>query len=58
MAKQQFSDELELLKKYIQSSDNEDAKRPLLFPLFRKLFKDKFLTESATYGADGYVEDS
>lgn len=56
MAKQQFSDELELLKKYIQSPDNEDAKRPLLFPLFRKLFKDKFLTESATYGADGYVE--
>ena len=59
MAKQQtFDSELKSLQKYIESNENEDAKRQLLFPLFTKLFKDKFSTESAknTHGADGYVE--
>jgi hypothetical protein len=59
MAKQpSFDAELKLLQKYIESNENEDAKRPLLFPLFAKLFKDKFTSESATgtFGADGYVE--
>lgn len=62
MAKQHYSEELESLKKYINSSENEDAKRPLLFPLFRKLIKeDKYkgkelLTESSAFGADAYID--
>ena len=59
MAKEiSYDAELKLLQKYIESAENEDAKRPLLFPLFSKIFKDKFTSESATgtFGADGYVE--
>jgi hypothetical protein len=59
MAKEiSYDAELKLLQKYIESDENEDAKRSLLFPLFTKLFKDKFTSESATgtFGADGYVE--
>lgn len=48
--------ELEDLRQYLRSDLNEDAKRPLLYPLFRKLFKDKFKIESNAYGADVYVE--
>ncbi len=58
MAKEiSYDAELKLLQKYIESNENEDAKRSLLFPLFTKLFKDKFTSESATgtFGADGYV---
>lgn len=53
-----FDQELKSLQKYIESNENEDAKRQLLYPLFTKLFKDKFKIESAlnTHGADGYVE--
>lgn len=53
-----YDAELKLLQKYIESDENEDAKRPLLFPLFAKLFKNKFTSETATgtFGADGYVE--
>ncbi|WP_396149620.1 hypothetical protein [Flavobacterium sp.] len=53
-----FDQELRSLQKYIESNENEDAKRQLLYPLFTKLFKDKFKIESAqnTHGADGYVE--
>lgn len=50
-----FEKELQSLRKYIQSSDNEDAKRTLLYPLFQKLFKDKFKIESNANGTDGYV---
>ncbi|GEM54951.1 hypothetical protein FB1_11720 [Flavobacterium branchiophilum NBRC 15030 = ATCC 35035] len=59
MAKTQtFDQELRSLQKYIESNENEDAKRQLLYPLFTKLFKDKFSIESGknTHGADGYVE--
>ena len=43
MAKNQtYYQELQSLQKYIESSENEDAKRQLLYPLFTKLFKDKF----------------
>jgi hypothetical protein len=59
MAKNQtFEEELRSLQKYIESNENEDAKRQLLYPLFTKLFKDKFSIESGknTHGADGYVE--
>jgi hypothetical protein len=38
------------------SEDNEDAKRPLLYPLFQKLFREKFKVESNVSGADIYVE--
>lgn len=61
MAKQQtrqptFGDELESLKDYIRSESKENAKRDLLFPLFKKLFKDKVKSESDAAGADVYVE--
>src|ERR1035437_3761311 len=55
MANPSFGEELEKLKEYLRSTDNEDAKRPLLYPLFQKLFKDKFKIESNVYGADIYV---
>jgi hypothetical protein len=51
-----YSEELNALQKYIESDSNEDAKRPLLYPLFQKLFKDKFKIESDANNVDGYVE--
>src|ERR1035437_1642596 len=56
MAAQKVGDELEKFKEYLKSESNEDAKRHLLYPLFKKLFKDKFKTESDVHGADIYVE--
>jgi len=56
MANPAFGDELGKLTQYLRSDDNEDAKRPLLYPLFQKLFKDKFKIESNAFGADVYVE--
>lgn len=56
MAKKTFSDELELFKEYLKSDSNEDAKRPLLYPLFKKLYGDKFKVESDTFGADIYIQ--
>lgn len=56
MAAPLFADELGKLREYLRSEDNEDAKRPLLYPLFQKLFKDKFKIESNAQGADVYVE--
>ena len=35
-----YADELAQLRNYLQSEDNEDAKRDMLFPLFKKLFKE------------------
>ncbi len=55
MAAPSFGLELEDLKKYLKSSENEDAKRQLLFPLFKKLFKDNFRAESGAFGADIYI---
>ncbi len=49
-------EELNKIKQYLQSGDNEDAKRPLVYPLFTKLFKEKFKVESAAENADGYVD--
>ncbi len=51
-----YADELQSLREYLQSDDNEDAKRPLLYPLFKKLFSGKFQIESNAQGADIYVE--
>ncbi len=52
----EYSDELLKIREYLLSSDNEDAKRPLLYPLFQKLFREKFKVESNVSGADIYVE--
>lgn len=56
MTQPKISDELELFKKYLRSTDNEDARRPLLYPLFKKLFADKMKIESAACGADVYID--
>jgi hypothetical protein len=50
------TEELKKLKEYLTSESNEDAKRPLLYPLFQRLFKDKFKIESDACGADVYIE--
>ena len=55
MAQSKITDELELFRKYLRSADNEDARRPLLYPIFKKLFGDKMKTESAAHGADVYI---
>jgi len=51
-----YTDELRKLKEYIKSESNEDAKRPLLYPIFKKMFGEKVKTESDAFGADVYVE--
>ncbi len=51
-----YHSELKQFKEYIKSDRNEDAKRPLLYPLFKKLYKDKFKIESDAGNADVYVE--
>jgi len=51
-----YTDELRKFKEYLRSDSNEDAKRPLLYPLFKKLFGDKLKIESDACGADVYVE--
>jgi hypothetical protein len=56
MAQQKFSYELESLRAYLRSTDNEDARRPLLYPLFKKLYGDKMRIESAACGADVYMD--
>ncbi|MBX2972706.1 MAG: hypothetical protein KF797_06355, partial [Flavobacteriales bacterium] len=56
MAKATYDKELEQFREYLRSERNEDARRPLLYPLFQKLFKDKFRIESAAERADAYVE--
>lgn len=48
--------ELESFREYLRSDSNEDAKTPLLHPLFKKLFGEKFKIESDVHGADVYVE--
>lgn len=56
MPQPSFGNELELFKKYLKSDSNENARSPYLYPLFQKLFKDKFKTESDACGADVYIE--
>lgn len=56
MGQSKISDELESFRKYLRSADNEDARRPLLYPIFKKLFGDKMKIESAACGADVYIE--
>lgn len=49
-------EELNGIKLYITNEANEDAKRPLVYPLFKKLFGDKFKVESEAEGADVYIK--
>lgn len=56
MAKSSTGEELQKFTDYLRSDSNEDAKRADLFPLFKKLFKDKLKSESDAHGADVYVE--
>ena len=51
-----FHEEIKQFREYLKSELNEDAKRPLLYPLFRKLGKERFKIESAAFGADVYME--
>ena len=48
--------ELENLKEYLLSNSSEEAKRPFVYPYFRKLYGKDFKVESDAEGADGYVE--
>lgn len=54
--KPEYSKELDGIREYIQSNASEDSKRPLIYPLFKKLFPDKFFTESQAEGADTYIK--
>ena len=47
--------ELNNLKEYLLSKSSEDAKRPLVYPFFKKLFGKNFKVESDAEGADGYL---
>lgn len=51
-----LNDELIKFKQYLKSESNEDAKHPLLYPLFKKLFGEKLKIESDACGVDLYVE--
>lgn len=48
--------ELENFRKYLRGENSEKAKQHLLYPLFHKLFKDKFKIENDARGADIYIE--
>ncbi len=48
--------ELEDLKSYLLSKSTSKSIDHFVFPLFQKLFSDKFKKENDAQGADGYVE--
>lgn len=48
--------ELNNIREYLTSDATEDAKRPLIYPLFKKLFGEKFKIESDACGADTYIK--
>ncbi|HEY5125179.1 MAG TPA: hypothetical protein VIK14_15730, partial [Ignavibacteria bacterium] len=48
--------EREQLKEFIQSESSENAKDHLVFPLFQKLFGNKFKKQSDAYDADIYID--
>lgn len=58
MAKQNISSELDKFKEYLKSESSEKSRQHNLYPLFQKLFKDKFKIEGDAKGADIYVEGS
>src|SRR5665647_13301 len=49
-------EEIQGIKTYITSIANEDAKRHLIYPFFKKIFGDKFKIESDAMGADTYIK--
>jgi hypothetical protein len=51
-----YIEELKKFRNYLLDDSNEDAKRKDFYPLFEKLFGEKFKTESNAKGADGYVD--
>lgn len=51
-----LNEEMKLLTRYLTSTGSENAKQPLLYPLFRNLYDDKFKVETDAQEADGYVE--
>lgn len=51
-----LKDERSYLEDYLKSSSGEDARRPLLYPVFQNKFKDAFKIESDACGADVYIE--
>jgi len=56
MAKQSVSEELEKFKDHLRSESSEKSRQHNLYPLFHKLFKEKFKIENDAKGADVYVE--
>ena len=44
------------ITEYLLSESSEDARRPLLYPFFQRLNREKFKTESDAHGADVYIE--
>jgi len=54
--KEAFGPELEKFKEYLKSSSVENARRALLYPLFQKLFKERFKIENDAKGADVYID--
>ena len=53
--KTEFGFEIDKFREYIKSDSVENARRALLYPLFQKLFKDKFKIENDAEGADVYI---
>ena len=51
-----MKNELESLKEYLLSNSSESAKRPLVYPYFKRLFGKDFRVEADAIGSDGYVE--
>jgi hypothetical protein len=48
--------ELINLKEFLLSNSSETAKRPLVYPYFKKIFGKDFLVEAAAQDSDGYIE--
>jgi len=54
--KEIYGPELEKFKAYLKSNSVENARRALLYPLFQKLFKERFKIENDAKGADVYID--
>jgi len=54
--KEVYGPELDKFKQYLRSESVENARRALLYPLFQKLFKDRFKIENDAKGADVYID--
>lgn len=54
MVKKDHRKELSQLEQYINNNDNEDAKRPLLYPIFSKVFGSKMKIAWTVIGENKY----